>query len=88
MPAFRFGPLPYIPKHLKSVIAEKGVLQRMLVYVREVPEEEQHDMRMLQLKQSGKREITEVDTERFAKGTIHSLQRCKGKILRSRGRPV
>lgn len=44
----------YIPKHLKSVIAEKGVLQRMLVYVREVPEEEQHDMRMLQLKQSGK----------------------------------
>ncbi|QDP51943.1 MAG: hypothetical protein GOVbin4206_110 [Prokaryotic dsDNA virus sp.] len=71
----------YIPKHLKSVIAEKGVLQRMLVYVREVPEEEQHEMRMLQLRQSGKREVTELDTERFAKSLFSLYKNVKARFL-------
>jgi len=71
----------YIPKHLKSVIAEKGVLQRMLVYVREVPEEEQHEMRMLQLKQSGKRVVANLDTERFSKALFNIYKNVKARFL-------
>ena len=56
----------YVPKHLQAVIAEKGVLQRMLCYVREVPESEQHEMRMIQLAKAGTREEVSVPVEKFA----------------------
>ena len=35
----------YIPKQLTSVIAEKGVMQRTLIYIREVPQEIQDELR-------------------------------------------
>tara|TARA_R110000744_G_scaffold309558_2_gene417442 strand:- start:1750 stop:3231 length:1482 start_codon:yes stop_codon:yes gene_type:complete len=77
----------YPPKHLKSVIAEKGVLQRMLVYVREVPEDEQHDMRMLQLSKSGKKEETKLDTEKFSKALFRLYKDVKARYLEVGGDP-
>jgi len=35
----------YIPKHLTTVIAEKGVLQRLLIFIYEVPQHQQQQMR-------------------------------------------
>ena len=55
----------YPPKKLENVIAEKGVLQRMLCYVKHISEEEQHIMRKKQLKLAGKRTTVKVDTERY-----------------------
>lgn len=60
--------MTYPPKNLNDVMAEKGVLQRMLLYVWEVPFHTQHQMRLEQLENAGK--IVEVDApiEQFAKG--------------------
>ena len=71
----------YVPKHLKSVIAEKGALQRMLCYVREVPEDEQHEMRMLQLNKSGTREETSLPIEKFSKALFTLYKNVKGRFL-------
>lgn len=43
----------YPPNNLNSVIAEKGVLQRMVMYVVNVPESVQHQMRLSQLNEIG-----------------------------------
>tara|TARA_Y100000356_G_C11255966_1_gene290183 strand:+ start:813 stop:2270 length:1458 start_codon:yes stop_codon:yes gene_type:complete len=47
----------YIPKGLTSVIAEKGVLQRMLIFIWEVPQEIQDEIRESVLMEVG----TEID---------------------------
>lgn len=56
----------YPPKKLSQLIADKGVLQRMLCYIKHVPEYEQHEMRKKQLKLAGKRTTISVDSERFS----------------------
>jgi hypothetical protein len=71
----------YPPKHLKSVIAEKGALQRMLCYVREVSEEEQHEMRMISLKKSGMREKVDLPIEKFANAVFTLYKEVKGRFL-------
>ena len=45
--------MTYPPTNLNTVMAEKGVLQRMLLYVWEVPEFIQHKMRLEQIKKAG-----------------------------------
>jgi hypothetical protein len=71
----------YPPKNLKSVIAEKGALQRMLCYVREVSEPEQHEMRMISLKQSGIREKVDLPIEKFANALFTLYKEVKGRFL-------
>jgi len=43
----------YIPKTLTSIIAEKGVIQRTLIYIREVPQEIQDELREMILDEIG-----------------------------------
>ena len=45
--------MTYPPSNLNEIMAEKGVLQRMLLYVWEVPEFIQHKMRLEQIEKAG-----------------------------------
>lgn len=45
--------MTYPPNNLNTVIAEKGVLQRMVMYVVDVPDNIQHNMRLEQLSKVG-----------------------------------
>ena len=71
----------YPPKHLKNIIADKGVLQRMLVFVREVSEDEQHEMRMAQLKQSGIRDESTQDVSKFVNALFVLYKDVKARYL-------
>ena len=56
----------YIPTGLSKVIAEKGVLQRMLIFIWEVPQEIQDEIRDGIIDDVGIFEDGEIDINRFA----------------------
>jgi len=56
----------YPPKNVNEVMADKGVLQRMLLYIREVPAYKQHEMRIKQYGKAGTIEDTDTPVEEFA----------------------
>ena len=60
--------MTYPPKNLNDVMAEKGVLQRMLLYVWEVPFHTQHQMRLEQLAKAGTIEDVHAPIDKFAEG--------------------
>ena len=60
--------MTYPPKNLNDVMAEKGVLQRMLLYVWEVPFHTQHQMRLEQLQKAGTIEDVHAPIDKFADG--------------------
>lgn len=59
----------YIPKDLTKVIAEKGVMQRMLIYIWEVPQEIQDEIREGIISEVG----TYIDSEKPIKQYANSL---------------
>lgn len=71
----------YPPKKLENVIAEKGVLQRMLCYVKHVSEEEQHIMRKKQLKLAGKRTTVNVDSQRYVDSLFEIYEGVKKQFI-------
>jgi len=56
----------YIPHNLSTLIAEKGVLQRMLIFVREVDEKEIREMRKMVIRSMGVIENRELPVEKYA----------------------
>ena len=64
--------MTYPPKNLNDVMAEKGVLQRMLLYVWEVPFHTQHKMRLEQLQTAGEYIEVNAPIDRFA-GAFHKI---------------
>ena len=67
--------MTYPPNNLNDVMAEKGVLQRMLLFVWEVPKFIQHKMRLEQIRQAGKYIPVEQEIERYSNAlfTIYEL---------------
>jgi hypothetical protein len=57
----------YVPEHLTDVIATKGVLQRMFLYVREVPQHVLDDMRRELIRSLGITKARLKPTNKFAK---------------------
>jgi len=57
----------YVPEHLTEVIATKGVLQRMFLYVREVPQHILDDMRRELIRSLGTTKGRNAPTNKFAK---------------------
>ena len=57
----------YVPEHLTEVIATKGVLQRMFLYVREVPQHVLDDMRRELIRSIGTIKSRKSPTNKFAK---------------------
>ena len=45
--------MTYPPNNLNDIMAEKGVLQRMILFVWDVPEFIQHQMRVEQIEKAG-----------------------------------
>jgi len=60
----------YIPKGLTTVIAEKGVLQRMLIYIYEVPQEIQDEIRETLLMEVGHEIDQQMPITRYANAFI------------------
>jgi hypothetical protein len=69
--------MTYPPTNLNSVMAEKGVLQRMLVFVKEVPQYIQDEMRHEQISKAGIVEEVDAPIARFAKSfvTVYEMLR-------------
>ena len=73
--------MTYPPSNLNEVIAQKGVLQRMLPYVREVPQKEQHEMRLEQLSKAGTIEEVNQPIEKYAKGLYHIYNMVQTRFM-------
>jgi len=57
----------YVPEHLTEVIASKGVLQRMFLYVREVPQYVLDDMRRELIRSLGTTKSRTMPVNKYAK---------------------
>ena len=60
----------YIPKTLTSVIAEKGVIQRTLIYIKEVPQEVQDELREKVLDEVGTIKPKDAPIKKFAQNFV------------------
>lgn len=77
----------YPPKRLESVITDKGVLQRMLVYVRHVPEHELKTMRRKQIKKAGTQTDISISTDRFVNALFRIYTDVKKQCYANGGFP-
>ena len=59
--------MTYPPENLNEVIAQKGVMQRMLLYVKNIDKETQHQMRLEQISKAGIIEETNAPIDKYAK---------------------
>tara|TARA_R100000742_G_C4276988_1_gene98468 strand:+ start:72 stop:1550 length:1479 start_codon:yes stop_codon:yes gene_type:complete len=71
--------MTYPPNNLNNVMAEKGVLQRMLLYVWEVPQYIQDEMRLEQIEKAGIVEEVNAPIDRFADSLVKIYQLVKEK---------
>jgi hypothetical protein len=62
--------MTYPPNNLNNVMAEKGVLQRMLLYVWEVPQYIQDEMRLEQIGKAGIVEEVNAPIDKFANSLV------------------
>ncbi len=60
----------YIPKTLTNVIAEKGVIQRTLIYIKEVPQEVQDELREKILDEVGTIKPMKAPIQKFAQNFV------------------
>jgi len=63
--------MTYPPTNLNDVMAEKGVLQRMLLYVWDVPEFIQHKMRLEQIEKAGTVEEVNAPIDKYVKAMVN-----------------
>ena len=75
--------MTYPPNNLNSVMAEKGVLQRMLLYVWEVPEFLQHKMRTEQNLKAGTIEEVNQPLRSMSRRLWNCIKSQKKDLMRS-----
>ena len=80
--------MTYPPSNLNTVMAEKGVLQRMLLYVWEVPEFIQHKMRLEQIDKAGTVEEINQPVDKFANALFELYKITKDRFLEVNGDPL
>jgi hypothetical protein len=80
--------MTYPPSNLNSVMAEKGVLQRMLLFVWEVPEFLQHKMRTLQNTKAGTVEEVNQPIDKYVKAFIELYKTTKERFEEVGGDPL
>ena len=76
--------MTYPPENLSDVIANKGVLQRMLLYVHDVPEYMQRKMRKEQIKHAGQIVESNAPIERYVNG-IYTIYKVLEERYHMRG---
>lgn len=80
--------MTYPPSNLNSIMAEKGVLQRMLLYVWEVPEFIQHKMRTEQNSKAGTIEEITSPIDQYVNAFIKLYQITKERFDEVGGDPI
>ena len=80
--------MTYPPSNLNEIIAEKGVLQRMLLYVWEVPEFIQHKMREEQIDKAGTIEEVNQPIDRYADALFTLYEMTKKRFHDVGGDPL
>jgi len=80
--------MTYPPNNLNSVMAEKGVLQRMLLFVWEVPEFLQHKMRSEQIAKAGTVEEINQPIEQYVKALLELYKITKARFEEVGGDPL
>lgn len=80
--------MTYPPNNLNNVMAEKGVLQRMLLFVWEVPEFLQHKMRTLQNTKAGTVEEVNQPIDKYVKAFVELYKTTKERFEEVGGDPL
>lgn len=80
--------MTYPPNNLNDVMAEKGVLQRMLLYVWEVPEFIQHKMRLEQIEKAGTVEEVNQPITRYSQGLFNIYKLTQERFNEVGGDPL
>tara|TARA_R110002012_G_scaffold123379_3_gene273847 strand:- start:3073 stop:4617 length:1545 start_codon:yes stop_codon:yes gene_type:complete len=80
--------MTYPPSNLNEIIAEKGVLQRMLLYVWEVPEFIQHKMREEQIDKAGTIEEVNQPIDRYADALFNLYELTRERFNQVGGDPL
>tara|TARA_R110002167_G_scaffold12577_2_gene53503 strand:+ start:827 stop:2386 length:1560 start_codon:yes stop_codon:yes gene_type:complete len=80
--------MTYPPENLIDVIATKGVLQRMLMYVKNVPKEVQHKMRIEQLGTAGIIIDNDAPVEKFSNAIHHVYKLTQERFSEVGGDPL
>ena len=80
--------MTYPPNNLNDVMAEKGVLQRMLLYVWEVPEFIQHKMRLEQIEKAGTVEEVNSPIEKYSEGLFKLYKLTQERFNEVGGDPL
>ena len=80
--------MTYPPSNLNEIMAEKGVLQRMLLYVWEVPEFIQHKMRLEQIEKAGTVEEVNQPIERYSEGLFKLYKLTQERFNEVGGDPL
>jgi hypothetical protein len=80
--------MTYPPSNLNDVMAQKGVLQRMLLYVWEVPEFIQHQMRLKQIEKAGTVEEVNQPIDRFAEALFSLYELTRERFNEVGGDPL
>ena len=80
--------MTYPPTNLNDVMAEKGVLQRMLLYVWDVPEFIQHKMRLEQIEKAGTIEEVNQPIDKYADGLFTLYELTQERFAEMGGDPL
>jgi hypothetical protein len=80
--------MTYPPSNLNEVMAEKGVLQRMLLYVWEVPKFIQHKMRLEQIDKAGTLEEVNQPIDKYANALFKIYELVEEKFNDCGGNPL
>ena len=80
--------MTYPPNNLNDVMAEKGVLQRMLLYVWEVPEFIQHKMRLEQIEKAGTIEEVNQPIDKYANAIFKIYELTQQRFNEVGGDPL
>ena len=76
--------MTYPPSNLSDIIADKGVLQRMLLFIWDVPEHIQHQMRKEQIAKSGTIEEVNMPIDRYV-SALYKLYELTRKQFEANG---
>tara|TARA_R100001163_G_C5065898_1_gene204017 strand:+ start:513 stop:1979 length:1467 start_codon:yes stop_codon:yes gene_type:complete len=80
--------MTYPPSNLNDVMAEKGVLQRMLLFVWEVPKFIQHKMRKEQIRQAGTFQPVKQPVEKFSNAIFSIYELVEERFKEVGGDPI
>ena len=78
----------YIPKQLTSIIAEKGVLQRLLMFIYEVPQHQQMQMRRRLISDWGSIQSREAPKLKYSKSFLTLYDTVKERFDEVDGAPL